>query len=877
MKFFSRPILALLFSAFLGQSLFSQNISGTINEYAKITAMDTCTGQLTVGSTAGFQPGMAVILIQMQGASVSSGNNSDFGKINAINSCGLFEGNEVVSVVPPSTVFLKFKLTNKYDVANGAVQLVSFPKYQNATIADTLFPKKWDGATGGILAISAQKLTFNAPIDGSGRGFRGAVATTISGNNCTWTNQQDEFTYGPNNWRGALKGEGIAPFFNDKEAGRGPQANGGGGGNDHNSGGGGGANTQPGGKGGKNDEPANFGCKGNNPGLGGLALPGSATRLFMGGGGGAGHGNNSTNGSGGAGGGIVIVIADSIDGTTALNQLPNIWVNGRDGDSSAGDGAGGGGAGGTIFLQFKTAMFGIALNLAGNNGGSNDAGNQDRCQGPGGGGAGGRAYSSLGLGAAGVIGYGLSGGSPGQVFNSTNGCNGSTNGATKGTDGVFTQISMEIPASPIKFGPLTVNQQPLDVTVCAGENRVLSTMASGNDFTYQWQVNTGSGWADILSANTDFAGSKTAILTILNTKIAQNGHKFRCKLHPTACSTTDVFSEIATLTVLAKPVVAFVFSVNNSLLATFTNLSLNAQNFLWNFGDGTPTSTLTNPGHTYSMPGNYTVTLTGWNSCDTIVFTQNIVVQSAPLAGFMVENPVFGCGNSVEVQFQNSSTGNITGQNWQFPGGVPVSSNQVSPLITYSSSGSYTAKLTVTGASGSTNSTTQNFDVELAQFPNASFTASLNGNWVTFTNTSVGGATYFWDFGDTQSATTFDALHVFPQGGEWLITLVVQNACGASVYQQIITLQWSATDDFAERHGFRVFPNPSDGLFFVETKDAASANFGLQLVDLQGRMLFEKEIYDERAALDLVDLPPGVYFLKITGADGQAVRRLVKI
>lgn len=47
--------------------------------------------------------------------------------------------------------------------------------------------------------------------------------------------------------------------------------------------------------------------------------------------------------------------------------------------------------------------------------------------------------------------------------------------------------------------------------------------------------------------------------------------------------------------------------------------------YLWNFGDNT-TSNLTSPSHTYSSPGNYTVTLTATNSCGTIPISQVVHV-----------------------------------------------------------------------------------------------------------------------------------------------------------------------------------------------------------------------------------------------------------
>jgi PKD repeat protein len=63
----------------------------------------------------------------------------------------------------------------------------------------------------------------------------------------------------------------------------------------------------------------------------------------------------------------------------------------------------------------------------------------------------------------------------------------------------------------------------------------------------------------------------------------------------------------------ASTVANFTYSATNSSKApcevTFTNASLNAAGYLWDFGNG-QTSTETNPVVTYDTPGQYTVTLT---------------------------------------------------------------------------------------------------------------------------------------------------------------------------------------------------------------------------------------------------------------------------
>jgi Zn-dependent metalloprotease len=64
----------------------------------------------------------------------------------------------------------------------------------------------------------------------------------------------------------------------------------------------------------------------------------------------------------------------------------------------------------------------------------------------------------------------------------------------------------------------------------------------------------------------------------------------------------------------------------------FTNKSVNATTYLWDFGDGS-TSTLLNPSHTYNSTGNYTVTLISsgtslCNSSDTLVSSNPIIVTN---------------------------------------------------------------------------------------------------------------------------------------------------------------------------------------------------------------------------------------------------------
>lgn len=385
---------------------------------------------MTVSNTTGLASGDEVLVIQMQGATVSQANSSTYGSISNYNGAGRYELARVCEINGNEIVFDSSLVYAGDYAAGGQIQLVSVPQYNDATVTATLTAAPWDGSTGGILALRvANNLTLDAPIDVDGLGFRGGgyqnATSACSGffppANYAYTAFQD----------GGKKGEGIVAYSALAGTyGKGPAANGGGGGNNHNAGGGGGGNGGAGGFGGEN-ETSGFGrCKGPHPGVGGFSVATNG-RIFMGGGGGSGHVNNNLGTGGSPGGGIAIIMAGNLI-AGASNQVN---ANGLDGANGFSDGSGGGGAGGSIQLAVGSFTGNIQLNAQGGNGGSVDNEGLNFCMGPGGGGAGGRIISAAAL--PGNVNSLLTGGSAGTSTNVGSSCSASNtnHGATSGSSG----------------------------------------------------------------------------------------------------------------------------------------------------------------------------------------------------------------------------------------------------------------------------------------------------------------------------------------------------------------------------------------------------------------------------------------------------------
>lgn len=451
---------------FLPQICFSQ-ISGVINIYRKVTAVDYLCNKVTVAPDAnGYSVGDKILIIQMKGATMDETNSLNFGNVTSYNDAGNYEFGEILTILS-NDIYLKHTIQRTYN-PSGLVQLISVPQYTDVTISGTLQAEPWNGNTGGVLVFEASGIvTLNADIDVSRQGFRGGNTNNGAGTTCSVASI---FANGATTTVCGFKGEGIAEFISTKEAGRGKQVNGGGGGNSNNCGGGGGSNFGSGGVGGSQAflRTGSSGCNffGNgNPGIGGLGIPYSNAnnKVFMGGGGGGAHQNNWTSPGpptwvggtpGGHGGGIVIIRAGTINANSysirangGLSPLSRAW----------GDGGGGGGGGGAVLLSSLSYSSPLTIEVRGGNG-DNVYDETSRDLGPGGGGGGGILWLNSASLPANIT-LNSSAGQPGVMVGTTT-CQCSHN-ATSGQNGGLL-YNLAIPQGSIDFSPPCVS---LPVTI----------------------------------------------------------------------------------------------------------------------------------------------------------------------------------------------------------------------------------------------------------------------------------------------------------------------------------------------------------------------------------------------------------------------------
>lgn len=195
-----------------------------------------------------------------------------------------------------------------------------------------------------------------------------------------------------------------------------------------------------------------------------------------------------------------------------------------------------------------------------------------------------------------------------------------------------------------------------------------------------------------------------------------------------------------------------------SFTSNFSNSSLGASKYYWDFDDGTVDSVNTDPSHVFYNPSGSNITrdvqliaLNAFGCGDT--FTRAVLVKPEITADF--DQLITDNCTSVDVQFRNLSTG---GNQYFWDFGDTTTSNQQNPLHTYVNNGqfknTYTITFTVTNPQGCSDTKVEEIEIK----PAAVFTfegvpeASCTPTEVTFQAQS-GAVEYEWDFGDGTTAT----------------------------------------------------------------------------------------------------------------------------
>lgn len=167
-----------------------------------------------------------------------------------------------------------------------------------------------------------------------------------------------------------------------------------------------------------------------------------------------------------------------------------------------------------------------------------------------------------------------------------------------------------------------------------------------------------------------------------------------------------------------------------------------------------------------------------------------------------------------------------------------------------------------------------------AAFTANNYTVEIN-DAIVFTNTSVAGESYFWDFGDGNTSTDVSPSHIYTDSGIYpvILTVTSSDGCTSAITQQI-TVEDLATglDENFLNNQISIYPNPASDQLTVSFDLSSPQSLTLTLVDVRGTVIKTipaQNYFNTPLPIELAGLSAGIYYLKMKNEKIQVVKKLV--
>ncbi len=354
-----------------------------------------------------------------------------------------------------------------------------------------------------------------------------------------------------------------------------------------------------------------------------------------------------------------------------------------------------------------------------------------------------------------------------------------------------------------------------DTAACVNQSLEFTNLSTPNTANFEWNFNANSGTGNI---------SQQLSPSYIYTNPGQYTVQLRGEINGCADSIQQV--------ILIEDITAgfTVDTTQGCVPATinFTDTSNVASivSWEWTMTDSitgkTYTSTDANPSIIFDTTGTFSIQLIVINTSgctDTIIQSNLITIGTYPVLDFVASDTTSCVDNP--IQFMASATpSNITNPSWDF--GDNNTSNTLNPDHPYITTGDYTISFSAE-IDGCRSTVTKTNYIEIIP-PVAGFLDSTfceNPLTVELTNTSTGGVTWQWIFGDSLGFSTDEnPTFTFSDSGEYNITLIASDGvCTDTVSNQVNLRPPIANFSFSN-----ALPPLANGCFYLPT-------FDLQFVD----------------------------------------------
>jgi len=413
----------------------------------------------------------------------------------------------------------------------------------------------------------------------------------------------------------------------------------------------------------------------------------------------------------------------------------------------------------------------------------------------------------------------------------------------------------------VTISPQIVSGISNDTTICQGTSVTILANASGGTptITYSWNQGLGSG----ASKNVSPTSTTTYVVTITDGA--------NCSIQDSV--TLSLFPALSSSITASDTTICF----GDSVILTAIPLGGNGGSYSFTWNDGATNIGTTNPIVVYPS-GNTTYTVTVTDNCTTPASTSQVTITIASKPNVSISvSPDNGCA-PLSTTFTVVGNNNYT-YSWDYDGNntTDFSGTSTSSSYTYVNPGSYFPIITVSSG-GCDTVITFTTPIQVNLTPSANFSALPNpsapGESISFTDLSNFASSWFWTFGDGDTAIVADTNHIYATSGSYTVCLTIDyQGCNDSICKEIVVIGEIVVPNVFSPNG-----DGSNDIFVIE--GLWGMGNSLEIYNRWGQIIYKNDNYNntwDGYTSAGVEVPEGTYFAVFTTKDGEIYKQTVTL
>jgi len=421
--------------------------------------------------------------------------------------------------------------------------------------------------------------------------------------------------------------------------------------------------------------------------------------------------------------------------------------------------------------------------------------------------------------------------------------------------------------------PLSVggSLSPATYSACSGTNsgNVSLSGQTGNVIGWEYSTDGGISW----NAIADTSSSRNFQNLITTTKYRVIVQRGQCAAAYSAISTINVSPPSVGGNIIGTDTVC---TGTNSGLLTLTGHTGSIQNWEYSINNGVTWSNISNS----TVIQNY-ANLTTTTQYRAVVESGSCIAANSGSAIVMV-TPISNGGTVLSNNFvcDSTTTGTLlltgyTGSilNWEFSIDSGITWNTISNTSnsqTYSSITKETLyRVKVQSGNCPVDSSSEAI-IFLAVPVVASYSATVNGATVVFTNTSTGNnSSNLWSFGDNTSSVIRSPAHTYTANGTYVVKLFITDSCGSDSATQSLNITGVGINEPAyDNPEVSVYPNPFAETAILRITNGRIANYEFKMYNIYGKEVsFDVIRNSSLFVIRRGGLASGIYFYKLQSSN----------